>query len=178
MNAFELHTAFKIETPFKDWAEAQIKAGKGFKPFFGKLPDGKLGKNYTLSPELVAELIAQHEAQAIEQLTQPHPQPARAKVWKPKARPAKPAPKDETPYSVLNYNETVFNRALSDKQARKAGIALSYIGRAKGIEPGKQDHPVWGQVNTWPRWMLDRYYRNSLANMAVDPDHQQQTEAA
>ena len=64
MNAEELHIALKIETPFKDWAEAQIKAGKPFKPFYGKLADGKLGKNYTLPPELEAELVAAREIQS------------------------------------------------------------------------------------------------------------------
>lgn len=103
MNAEELHTALKIQTPFKDWAAAQIKAGKPFKPFFGTLADGKLGKNYTLSPELEAELVAQHAPKPIEQ-------PVKSK----KKTPTQAAPRDETPYSVLSYNETILGRTITD----------------------------------------------------------------
>jgi AntA/AntB antirepressor. len=152
MNAEELHTALKIKTPFKEWAEAQIKAGKEFKPFFGKLADGKLGKNYTLSPELEAELVAQ-------QAPKPIKQPVKAK----KKKPTQAAPRDETPYTVLAYNEVFLNRTLTDKEARKAGLSLAAIARNREIEPGKVEHPVWKQVNTWPKWMLDRYYAKSLA---------------
>jgi hypothetical protein len=115
MNAAELHAALKIQTPFKDWAAAQIKAGKPFKPFFGTLADGKLGRNYTLTPELKAELIAQHR----EPIAQPAAQPVKPK---PKKKPTQAAPRDETPYSVLAYNEAVLGRTLNDKEARKAGI--------------------------------------------------------
>lgn len=48
-------------------------------------------------------------------------------------------------------------------EARKAGISLAHIARNREIEPGKVEHPVWKQVNTWPKWMLDKYYANSLA---------------
>lgn len=164
MNAAELHTALKIETPFKEWAAAQIKAGKEFKPFFGKLADGKLGKNYTLSPELEAELVAQHAPKPIKQ-------PAAQQV-KPKKKPTQAAPRDETPYSVLSYNETILGRIITDKEARKAGLSLAAIARNRQIEPGKIEHPVWKQVNTWPKWMLDRYYAKSLAKKANEPDHQ------
>jgi hypothetical protein len=71
MNAGELHAALKIQIPFKEWAEAQLKAGKELKPFFGTLADGNLGKNYTLTPELEAELVAQHAPKPIEQPVKP-----------------------------------------------------------------------------------------------------------
>jgi hypothetical protein len=151
MNAAELHAALKMQIPFKDWAESQIKAGKPFKPFFGTLADGKLGKNYTLSPELEAELVAQYTPEPIEQ-------PAQPVKPKPKKKTTQAAPRDETPYSVLAYNETILGRIITDREARKAGISLAAIARNREIEPGKQEHPVWKQVNTWPKWMLDRYY--------------------
>jgi hypothetical protein len=170
MNAEELHAALKIETPFKDWAESQIKAGKPFKPFFGKLADGKLGKNYTLPPELEAELVAQHAPKPIEQPAQP----VKAQPVKPKKKkPTQAAPRDETPYSVLAYNETILNRTLTDKEARKHGIRLAGIARIREIEPSKLDHPVWGQVNTWPKYLLDKFYAKSLASpLIVKPQNE------
>jgi hypothetical protein len=167
MNAEELHTALKIETSFKDWAAAQIKAGKAFKPFFGTLADGKLGKNYTLSPELEAELVAQHAPKPIEQPAHPvKVQPVKPK----KKKPAQAAPMDETPYSVLAYNETFLNRTLTDKQARSDGISLAAMARIREIEPGKVEHPVWKEVNTWPRYLLDKFYTTSLADTAKEPN--------
>lgn len=160
MNAEELHTALKIQTPFKDWAAAQIKAGKALKPFFGTLADGKLCRNYMLSPELEAELVAQHTPKPIEQ-------PAPPVKPKPKKKPVQAAPRDETLYSVLVYNETFLNRTITDKEARKAGIALASRGRQRKLEPGKQEHPVWREVNTWPKWILDRFYTKSLAKKAA-----------
>lgn len=166
MNAAELHAALKIQIPFKEWSAAQIKAGKEFKPFFGKLADGKLGKNYTLSPELEAELVAQHAPKPIAQ-------PAAQQVKpKPKKMLTQAAPRDETPYTVLAYNEVFLNRTLTDKEARKAGLSLAAIARNREIEPGKVEHPVWKQINTWPKYLLDRYYKNSLAKKANEPDHQ------
>jgi len=163
MNAEELHAALNIQTPFKEWTAAQIKAGKPFKPFFGTLADGKLGRNYTLSPELEAELVAQHAPKPIKQPVKA--QPVKAK----KKKPTQAAPRDETPYSVLAYNEVFLNRTLTDREARKAGIPLAHIARNRGIEPGKVEHPVWKQINTWPKWMLDRYYAKSLAKKANEP---------
>ena len=170
MNAEELHIALKIETPFKDWAEAQIKAGKPFKPFFGKLADGKLGKNYTLSPELEAELVAQHAQEPIEQPAQP----VKAQPVKPKKKkPTQAAPRDETPYSVLAYNETILGRTLTDQEAKKAGLKLAAMGRAREIEPGKVEHPVWKEVNTWPKYLLDKFYAKSLASpLIVKPQNE------
>jgi hypothetical protein len=159
MNAEELHAALNISTPFKDWAAAQIKEGKPFKPFFGTLADGKLGRNYTMTPELEAELVAQYAPKPIEQ-------PVKAK----KKKPTQAVPRDETPYSVLAYNETILGRTITDKEARKAGISIAYIARNRQIEPGKVEHLVWKQVNTWPKWMLDRYYAKSLAKKANEPD--------
>ena len=167
MNAEELHTALKIQIPFKDWAAAQLKAGKPFKPFFGTLADGKLGKNYTLPPELEAELVAQHAPKPIEQPAQPvKVQPVKPK----KKKPIQAAPRDETPYSVLSYNETFLNRTLTDQEAKKAGLKLAAMGRAREIEPGKVDHPVWKQVNTWPKYLLDKFYASSPANPAKEPN--------
>ena len=164
MNAAELHQTLGIELPFKEWAAEQIQAGKELKPFFGKLADGKLGRNYTLTPELEAELVAQHAPKPIAQPVKV--QPVKAK----KKKPTQASPKDETPYSVLSYNETILGRTLTDKEARKAGLSLAAIARNREIEPGKVDHPVWKQVNTWPKWMLDKYYAKSLAKKANEPD--------
>ena len=169
MNAEELHTALKIETPFKEWAEAQIKAGKAFKPFFGLLADGKLGKNYTLPPELEAELVAQHAPKPIEQPAQP----VKVQPVQPKKKPTQAAHRDETPFSVLAYNETILGRTLTDKQARSDGIALAAMARIREIEPGKVEHPVWKQVNTWPKYLLDKFYTPSLANPAKEQNHNQ-----
>jgi hypothetical protein len=165
MNAEELHAALKIETPFKEWTAAQIKAGKAFKPFYGKLADGKLGKNYTLPPELEAELVAQHAPKPIEQPAHP--------VKPKKKKPTQAAPRDETHYSVLAYNETFLNRTLTDQEARKAGLKLAAIGRARSVEPGKLDHPVWQQVNTWPKYLLDKFYARSLAGILAKPTQQE-----
>lgn len=201
MNAEELYLLLKIQTPFKEWAATQIQAGKEFKPFFGKLADGKLGKNYTLSPELEAELVAQHREpeaelyQKIEHITltgkdtdlsaiadtlpnvESHIRPllrglknASERVKKPKKKPIQAAPRDERPFSVLSYNETILGRTLTDKEARKAGLSLAAIARNRQIEPGKVEHPVWTQVNTWPKYLLDRYYAKSLAKKANEPD--------
>src|SRR5664279_2605027 len=157
MNAAALHQTLGIELPFKEWAAAQIKAGKELKPFFGTLADGKLGKNYTMTPELEAELVAQHAPKPI---AQPAAQQVKPKK---KKKPTQAAPRDETPYSVLAYNETILGRIITDKEARKAGLSLAAIARNREIEPGKVEHPVWKQINTWPKWMLDRYYAKSLA---------------
>ena len=120
------------------------------------MADGKLGKNYTLSPELEAELVAQHAPKPIAQ-------PAAQQVKPKKKKPTQAAPRDETPYSVLSYNETILGRTITDKEARKAGISLAHIARNRQIEPGKVEHPVWKQINTWPKWVFDKYYANSLA---------------
>jgi hypothetical protein len=207
MNAEELHAALKIQIPFKDWVAIQIKAGKEFKPFFGKLADGKLGKNYTLSPELEAELVAQHsepEAELYQRIehktltekdtnlyTMEYKLPTSERqirpllnglkndserVKKPKKKLTQALPRDETPYSVLSYNEAILGRTLTDKEARKAGLSLAAIARNREIEPGKVEHPVWKQVNTWPKWMLDRYYAKSLAKKANELDYQGSTD--
>ena len=168
MNAEELHAALKIETPFKEWAAAQIKAGKAFKPFFGTLADGKLGKNYTFPPELEAELVAQHAPKPIEQ---PAAYPVKVQPVKlKKEKPAQAAPKDKTHYSVLAYNEMFLGRTLTDREARKTGITLANIARIWKLEPGKVEHPVWKEINTYPKYFLDKYYAKSQAKKASEPD--------
>lgn len=150
MNAAELHATLGIKEPFKDWAIAQIKSGRKFTPFYGMLPDGKLGKNYRLSDELMAELSEQYA-----------PKPPKIKRAKQKTK----APKlvrDEVPYSIFAYNETFLNRTLTDKIARHDGIALSGMVRVRGLEVGKAEHPVWLEVNAYPKFLLDKYYAKHL----------------
>ena len=160
LKSFRYRPALKIKTPFKEWAAAQIKAGKPFKPFFGTLADGKLGKNYTLTPELEAELVAQPAPKPIKPVVRP---------GKRKKKPTQAAPRDEMPFSVLAYNETILGRTLTDRQARKDGITLANIARIWKLEPGRAEHPVWKQVNTYPRYFLDRFYTKSLAKKANEP---------
>jgi hypothetical protein len=74
---------------------------------------------------------------------------------------------------VLAYNQAFLNRTLTDKEARKDGITLAGIARIREIEPGKLDHPVWKQVNTWPKYLLDKFYAPSLANPAKEQNHNQ-----
>jgi hypothetical protein len=68
------------------------------------------------------------------------------------------------------YNETILGRIITDKEARKAGVGLAAIARYRQIEPGKVEHPVWKEINTWPKYLLDRYYAKSLAKKANEPD--------
>ena len=54
--ASELYTQLGIEEPFKDWI-AQQPGFDMFESFYGKLPDGKLGRDYRLKPEQAALLL-------------------------------------------------------------------------------------------------------------------------
>ena len=36
------------------------------------------------------------------------------------------------------------------------------------IEPGKVEHPVWKEVNTWPKYLLDKFYAPSLVKPAEE----------
>ena len=114
---------------------------------------------YTSNSLSEAELVAQHAPKPIEQ-------PAAHPVKPKKKKPAQAAPRDETPYSVLAYNETILGRTLTDQDAKKARLKLAAMGRAREIEPGKVDHPVWKQINTWPKYLLDKFYAKSLADIA------------
>jgi len=162
MNAAELHEILKIETPFKDWVAAQIRAGRKFTPFFGILPDGKLGKNYRLSDELAAEVLKQCAPKP------PKVKPAKQKTEAPKL--AQDDPLKEVLYSIAAYNETFLNRTLTDKAARHDGISLSGMVRVRGLEIGKVEHPVWQQVNAYPKFLLDKYYAKHLKPDKEEPD--------
>lgn len=60
--ASEKYTELGVTEPFKTWISKQPGFEK-FMPFFGKLPDGKLGRDYRLTPEQAAMLRPSTEGQ-------------------------------------------------------------------------------------------------------------------
>lgn len=66
-------------------------------------------------------------------------------------------------FSITAYNK-LFREgyAISNNEANKTGRALSKLAKNQGIALGSAPHPVWGTVNTYPKALLDSYYRGDF----------------
>ncbi len=150
ITASELYAQLGIAEPFKEWIARQPGFGQ-FKSFFGTLPDGKLGKDYRLNAEQAALLLP--SVPSIPQ-SQPEQTAKKAKL--------QPIPGVQLPdgyYSIEAYTQAVFGEVFKDKRAKNLGIALSAIARRSETVLEKAPHPVWGTVNSYPKAMLDRFFK-------------------
>ncbi len=62
-------------------------------------------------------------------------------------------------FSITAYHKLFQSQSVSNSRANSDGRKLSQIAKNQGIELGVAPHPVWGTVNTYPKAMLDAYYR-------------------
>jgi len=62
-------------------------------------------------------------------------------------------------FSITAYHKLFLNESISNDQANRDGKKLSGVARNQGIDLGKAPHPVFGTVNTYPKAMLDAFYR-------------------
>ena len=66
-----------------------------------------------------------------------------------------------TSQTLINpaYNKLFRNNQISHPEANKDGRNLSKIARDNGIQLGKAPHPTFGTVHTYPKAMMDSFYR-------------------
>jgi len=62
-------------------------------------------------------------------------------------------------FSITAYNKLFRNNQISHSEANKDGRNLSKIARDNGIQLGKAPHPTFGTVHTYPKAMMDSFYR-------------------
>ncbi|QBQ54944.1 Rha family transcriptional regulator [Nitrosococcus wardiae] len=62
-------------------------------------------------------------------------------------------------FSITAYHKLFLAQQISNNQANSDGRKLSHIAKNQGIKLGRAPHPVWGTVNTYPKALLDAYYR-------------------
>lgn len=163
--ASELHTQLGIEQAFKDWIPKQ-PGFANFKSFFGKLPGGALGKDYRLTPEQCEQVLKAQQPKPIASGTETPGQP----VTSNKRVRLQPKPGVELAdgfYSLEAYTQAVFGEVFPDKRGKHMGIHLSSIARQRKISIEKAPHPVWGEVNTYPKTLLDRFF--GVSNAKVKP---------
>lgn len=63
-------------------------------------------------------------------------------------------------FSITAYNKLYRHYSISNNEANSAGRTLTGIANNNGIELGRAPHPVWGTVNTYPKAMLDAFYKD------------------
>jgi hypothetical protein len=165
MNADELHQHLQIPTPFYEWAAALIKAGKPLEPLPGfiKRADGKLGRNYRVPPALLAELVGGQPdiCPPLSPLAENHTEPdtrTNPDKYELKFVFAAAQAEPDKAMSVKAFNQAFFDRELTDKQARKAGINLVRMAKNKRIALETEPDAVWGSVNLYPLHLLTKYY--------------------
>jgi len=64
-------------------------------------------------------------------------------------------------YAITAYHKVFLKKTISNEGARKDGIRLGRVCRAHGIQIGRSPHPIWGTVNTYPKAILDDYYKSN-----------------
>lgn len=66
-------------------------------------------------------------------------------------------------FSITAYHKLFRNGyEISHSQANKDGQSLSKIAKNQGIQLGKAPHPMWGTINTYPKSVLDAFYRGEF----------------
>ena len=145
--AHDLYTHLGIQEPFKNWIAKQPDFAT-FKPFFRRLPSGALGKDYKLTLEQCEGILKYHK-----------PQKKAAKAPKrPKLQPLPGVELTDGYYSIEAYMQAVFGTVYPDKRAKRIGISLSARAHQKKITLEKTPHPVWKEVNCYPKAMLDKFF--------------------
>ena len=62
-------------------------------------------------------------------------------------------------FSITAYNKLFRKNQISHSEANKDGRQLSKIARDSGIKLGTAPHPTFGTVHTYPKAMMDSFYR-------------------
>ena len=62
-------------------------------------------------------------------------------------------------FSITAYNKLFLKNQISHSEANKDGRQLSKIARDSGIKLGTAPHPTFGTVHTYPKAMMDSFYR-------------------
>jgi hypothetical protein len=152
--ASELHTQLGIGESFKDWIYKQ-PGFANFKSFFGKLPGGGLGKDYRLTPKQCEAILK------AQQTTGSQMKPVKKQAAHPKKPRLQPKPGVELAdghYSIESYTLAMFGIVFPDKRGKRIGISLSAIARLKNVTLEKTPHAVWGEVNAYPKALLDKFF--------------------
>ncbi len=154
--ASEIYIQLAIAEPFKTWIVKQPGFGQ-FVSFYGKLPDGKLGKDYRLTSEQVALLLPL--------LSQPEPADM------------KPKPKvsidgQVSAYWFSNNRGLPYDKNALHKLGMQAGEKCQELGIVMGIkfqqEIRSDRSKFQGRVRTYPLEVLE-----SLMTNAPMPDNTQ-----
>lgn len=65
-------------------------------------------------------------------------------------------------FTITAYHKLFIGESISNSRANADGKHLRQIADNQGIELGREPHPVWGKVNSYPKAMLDAYYRGEF----------------
>jgi hypothetical protein len=167
--ASEIHRQLGITLPFKDWI-AQQPGFDMFESFYGKLPDGKLGKDYRITPEQAALLLP-----SVPSLPQPVAAPVKKK--KPKPNPEIIIEGQRSVYWYANSMGQHLDKLSLDLLGRAAGARCTELGIVMGVKAQKEVWPdgrKWqGRVRTYPIEVLASLIGNENAPM---PDSTQLAE--
>ena len=168
--ASELYNKLGIAEPFKDWIARQPDFGQ-FKSFFGTLPDGKLGKDYRLSPEQAALLLPSV-------LTPPQPVAAPAAVKKKKPKPEIIIEGQRSVYWYANSIGRHLDKESLALWGKEAGARCNELGIVMGVKSQLEIMPDGGRwtvrVRTYPVEILESLMTGETAPI---PDNTQLAEA-
>jgi hypothetical protein len=146
--ASEIHAQLGIEEPFKDWITQQQGFG-AFESFYGKLPNGSLGKDYRLKPEQYALLLP----------SVPSPSKPVVAPVKQKSHPKVIIPGQVSAYWFSNNRGLPYDKKSLDLLGRAAGARCNELGIVMGTKIQKEIWPdgrKWqGMVRTYPVEILE-----------------------
>jgi len=144
--ASEIYIQLGIEEQFKDWIAKQPGFDM-FESFYGKLPSGKLGKDYRLKPEQAALLLP-----SVPSLPKPIAAPVKKK--KPNPNPEVIIAGQVSAYWFSNNRGLPYDKISLDLLARPAGARCKELGILMGMKTQKEIWPdgrKWqGRVRTYP----------------------------
>jgi len=159
--ASEIYSQLGIAEPFKEWI-AQQPGFDTFESFYGKLPDGKLGKDYRITPEQAALLLP-----SVPSLPQPVAAPGKKK--KPKPPPEVIIEGQRSVYWYTNSMGQHLDKISLDLLGRAAGARCKELGIVMGLKSQKEVWPdgrKWqGRVRTYPVEILESLMTGENAPM-------------
>ena len=154
--ATEIYIQLGIAEPFKDWIAKQ-QGFELFESFYGKLPDGKLGKDYRLKPEQAVLLLPSVPTLAVKQKvlakTGKNSQiPAAVKKKKKKLPPEIIIDGQVSVYWFSNNRGLPYDKISLDLLGRAAGARCNELGIVMGVKSQNEIRPdktKWqGRVRT------------------------------
>jgi hypothetical protein len=155
--ASEIHVQLGIAESFKEWIARQ-PGFDTFESFYGKLPNGALGKDYRIKPEQAALLLP-----SVPSL----PKPVAAPVKKKKPPPEIIIDGQVSVYWFSNNKGLPYDKKSLDLLGRAAGAKCQELGIVMGVKSQKEirpDETKWqGRVRTYPVEILASLMSNKNA---------------